>query len=204
MMCCVHPHEYDSHVVVLQGSYGVVKLAYNEDDDKNYVSQSSRITFQLLSEDPVKGGRSATQPPLSFVFSIHSLCIYCLDRAALQDPTRPIDFSLSPSTSLLGSASHPLTLHQSQQKKCGKESDFLLHWRSIYDFTFMKSVFLLLWGQFMWERSCGRFHRGDPFPIKALRPQPLCTKADLCFNITELCPVQLPWKCLDDSCTIKM
>lgn len=29
-MCC--------SVFVLQGSYGVVKLAYNEDDDKHYVS----------------------------------------------------------------------------------------------------------------------------------------------------------------------
>lgn len=26
-------------LLVLQGSYGVVKLAYNEDDDKYYVSQ---------------------------------------------------------------------------------------------------------------------------------------------------------------------
>lgn len=29
--------------VVSQGSYGVVKLAYNEDDDKHYVSQSSLV-----------------------------------------------------------------------------------------------------------------------------------------------------------------
>lgn len=28
-------------VPLLQGSYGVVKLAYNEDDDKYYVSRSS-------------------------------------------------------------------------------------------------------------------------------------------------------------------
>lgn len=30
-------------VAVLQGSYGVVKLAYNEDDDKHYVSQSNHF-----------------------------------------------------------------------------------------------------------------------------------------------------------------
>ncbi len=37
--------------VVLQGSYGVVKLAYNEDDDKHYVSQCNLFTFQPLLSD---------------------------------------------------------------------------------------------------------------------------------------------------------
>lgn len=30
-------------LLVLQGSYGVVKLAYNEDDDKYYVSRSGLL-----------------------------------------------------------------------------------------------------------------------------------------------------------------
>lgn len=37
-------HERESLVsVALQGSYGVVKLAYNEDDDKHYVSLCNRF-----------------------------------------------------------------------------------------------------------------------------------------------------------------
>lgn len=37
------------YVFALQGSYGVVKLAYNEDDDKHYVSQRTSFEFQKLS-----------------------------------------------------------------------------------------------------------------------------------------------------------
>lgn len=59
-------------VALLQGSYGVVKLAYNEDDDKHYVSQSHH--FAAWHAVPC-----LTDPALT-VF-IH----YCLDRGALQD-----------------------------------------------------------------------------------------------------------------------
>lgn len=49
-------------VVVLQGSYGVVKLAYNEDDDKHYVSQCN---FFLISWNAVPLPHSHSSP-LSF------------------------------------------------------------------------------------------------------------------------------------------
>uniref|UniRef100_A0A3B5AH55 non-specific serine/threonine protein kinase n=1 Tax=Stegastes partitus TaxID=144197 RepID=A0A3B5AH55_9TELE len=45
-------------VVALQGSYGVVKLAYNEDDDKHYVSECSGL-FLNIRRPPPRGPKAA-------------------------------------------------------------------------------------------------------------------------------------------------
>ena len=98
-------HERESLVsVALQGSYGVVKLAYNEDDDKHYVSLCNRFlslnffffffyiseNFSLIktSSSVPRGHRRALQDltsAIDFLFrffqavsSLPSNCISCL------------------------------------------------------------------------------------------------------------------------------
>lgn len=58
--------EMNFHVAVWQGSYGVVKLAYNEDDDKHYVSQIMLLSLLITSGTAVL---FLPQPLLSFASS---------------------------------------------------------------------------------------------------------------------------------------
>lgn len=93
LLCTSRSTYKNLFVVVLQGSYGVVKLAYNEDDDKHYVSQSNHFKYQKLLSDLKAEMQSlcSTATVLLWVF-IKPLSLYCLDRRALQDLTRAIDF----------------------------------------------------------------------------------------------------------------
>lgn len=67
--------------VVLQGSYGVVKLAYNEDDDKHYVSQRSLLSeMQSLHHTATKELYSVSAMLLIFIFQSHPLKLHHLPR----------------------------------------------------------------------------------------------------------------------------
>lgn len=66
-------------LVVLQGSYGVVKLAYNEDDDKHYVSQRSLLSeMQSLHHTATKELYSISAMLLIFIFQSHPLKLHHL------------------------------------------------------------------------------------------------------------------------------
>lgn len=61
-------------LLVLQGSYGVVKLAYNEDDDKYYVSRS--VSSRDKMENAVETQEVYSITVIDFLFSILLNCFH--------------------------------------------------------------------------------------------------------------------------------
>eukprot|EP00066_Takifugu_rubripes_P020184 XP_011609450.1 PREDICTED: calcium/calmodulin-dependent protein kinase kinase 2-like [Takifugu rubripes] len=71
---CIQLNQYKLKCEIGKGSYGVVKLAYNEDDDKYYVSRS--VSSRDKMENAVETQEVYSITVIDFLFSILLNCFH--------------------------------------------------------------------------------------------------------------------------------